>query len=228
METVQLKIIARIHTAFPDKFGVPRQSGLVPELQGKIVFEPEFRNPDAVRCIEDYSHLWLIWQFSKAVREDWSPTVRPPRLGGNTRIGVFASRSPFRPNALGLSSEKLERVEMDPQLGPVLYVSGVDMMDGTPIFDIKPYLVYADSHPEATGGLKGIRKGEPLQVIWCADTLQQVPEEQQEALRAVLQEDPRPRYQEDPQRVYGMTFAGQNIKFRVEERTLYVLGVEQL
>ena len=228
METVQLKIIARIHTAFPDKFGVPRQSGLVPELQGKIVFEPEFRNPDAVRCIEDYSHLWLIWQFSKAVREDWSPTVRPPRLGGNTRIGVFASRSPFRPNALGLSSVKLERVELDPQLGPVLYVSGVDMMDGTPIFDIKPYLVYADSHPEATGGLIGIRKGDPLQVIWCEDTLQQVPEEQQEALRAVLQEDPRPRYQEDPQRVYGMTFAGQNIKFRVEERTLYVLGVEQL
>ena len=228
METVQLKIIARIHTAFPDKFGVPRQSGLVPELQGKIVFEPEFRNPDAVRCIEDYSHLWLIWQFSKAVREDWSPTVRPPRLGGNTRIGVFASRSPFRPNALGLSSVKLEKVEMDPQLGPVLYVSGVDMMDGTPIFDIKPYLLYADSHPDATGGLKGIRKGDPLQVIWCEDTLQQVPEEQQEALRAVLQEDPRPRYQEDPQRVYGMTFAGQNIKFRVEERTLYVLGVEQL
>ena len=228
METVQLKIIARIHTAFPDKFGVPRQSGLVPELQGKIVFEPEFRNPDAVRCIEDYSHLWLIWQFSKAVREDWSPTVRPPRLGGNTRIGVFASRSPFRPNALGLSSVKLERVVMDPQLGPVLYVSGVDMMDGTPIFDIKPYLVYADSHPDATGGLKGIRKVDPLQVTWCEDTLQQVPEEQQEALRAVLQEDPRPRYQEDPQRVYGMTFAGQNIKFRVEERTLYVLGVEQL
>ena len=228
METVQLKIIARIHTAFPDKFGVPRQSGLVPELQGKIVFEPEFRNPDAVRCIEDYSHLWLIWQFSKAVREDWSPTVRPPRLGGNTRIGVFASRSPFRPNALGLSSVKLEKVEMDPQLGPVLYGSGVDMMDGTPIFDIKPYLVYADSHPDATGGLKGIRKGDPLQVIWCEDTLQQVPEEQQEALRAVLQEAPRPRYQEDPQRVYGMTFAGQNIKFRVEERTLYVLGVEQL
>ena len=228
METVQLKIIARIHTAFPDKFGVPRQSGLVPELQGKIVFEPEFRNPDAVRCIEDYSHLWLIWQFSKAVREDWSPTVRPPRLGGNTRIGVFASRSPFRPNALGLSSVKLERVELDSQLGPVLYVSGVDMMDGTPIFDIKPYLLYADSHPDATGGLKGIRKGDPLQVIWCEDTLQQVPEEQQEALRAVLQEDPRPRYQEDPQRVYGMTFAGQNIKFRVEERTLYVLEVEQL
>ncbi|MBR5217900.1 MAG: tRNA (N6-threonylcarbamoyladenosine(37)-N6)-methyltransferase TrmO [Oscillospiraceae bacterium] len=228
MNGVQMKIIARIHTAFPDKFGVPRQSGLVPELQDKIVFEPEFRNPDAVRCIEDYSHLWLIWQFSKAVREDWSPTVRPPRLGGNTRIGVFASRSPFRPNALGLSSVKLEKVEMDPQLGPVLYVSGVDMMDGTPIFDIKPYLVYADSHPDATGGLKGIRKGDPLQVIWCEDTLQQVPEEQQEALRAVLQEDPRPRYQEDPQRVYGMTFAGQNIKFRVEDRMLYVLEVEQL
>ncbi len=228
MNGVQMKIIARIHTAFPDKFGVPRQSGLVPELQGKIVFEPEFRNADAVRCMEEYSHLWLIWQFSKAVREDWSPTVRPPRLGGNARIGVFASRSPFRPNALGLSSVKLDKVELDPELGPVIYVSGVDMVDGTPIFDIKPYLSYADCHPEATGGLVGVHKGDPLEVVWCENTLQAVPPEKRDALQAVLKEDPRPRYQNDPQRIYGMTFDGQNIQFRVEERVLYVVGVETL
>lgn len=228
METVQLKIIARIHTDFAEKFGVPRQSGLVPELQGKIVFEPEFRNADAVRCMEEYSHLWLIWQFSKAVREDWSPTVRPPRLGGNARIGVFASRSPFRPNALGLSSVKLDKVELDPELGPVIYVSGVDMVDGTPIFDIKPYLSYADCHPEATGGLVGVHKGDPLEVVWCENTLQAVSPEKRDALQAVLKEDPRPRYQNDPQRIYGMTFDGQNIQFRVEERVLYVVGVETL
>lgn len=228
MNTVKIKVIARIRTDFAEKFGVPRQSGLVPELQGKIVFEPEFRNADAVRCMEEYSHLWLIWQFSKAVREDWSPTVRPPRLGGNARIGVFASRSPFRPNAIGLSSVKLDKVEIDPELGPVIYVSGVDMVDGTPIFDIKPYLSYADCHPEATGGLVGVRKGDPLEVIWCENTLQAVPPEKRDALQAVLKEDPRPRYQNDPQRVYGMTFDGQNIQFRVEERVLYVLGVEAL
>lgn len=228
MQMAEIKIIARIHTDFAEKFGVPRQSGLVPELQGKIVFEPEFRNADAVRCIEEYSHLWLIWQFSKAVREDWSPTVRPPRLGGNARIGVFASRSPFRPNAIGLSSVKLDKVELDPELGPVLYVSGVDMVDGTPIFDIKPYLSYADCHPEATGGLVGVHKGDPLEVVWCENTLQAVPPEKRDALQAVLKEDPRPRYQNDPQRVYGMTFDGQNIQFRVEERVLYVVGVETL
>lgn len=228
MNTVKIKVIARIRTDFAEKFGVPRQSGLVPELQGKIVFEPEFRNADAVRCMEEYSHLWLIWQFSKAVREDWSPTVRPPRLGGNARIGVFASRSPFRPNAIGLSSVKLDKVEIDPELGPVIYVCGVDMVDGTPIFDIKPYLSYADCHPEATGGLVGVRKGDPLEVIWCENTLQAVPPEKRDALQAVLKEDPRPRYQNDPQRVYGMTFDGQNIQFRVEERVLYVLGVEAL
>ncbi len=228
MNTVEIKVIARIRTDFAEKFGVPRQSGLVPELQGKIVFEPEFRNADAVRCIEEYSHLWLIWQFSKAVREDWSPTVRPPRLGGNARIGVFASRSPFRPNALGLSSVKLDKVELDPELGPVIYVSGVDMVDGTPIFDIKPYLSYADCHPEATGGLVGVHKGDPLEVVWCENTLQAVPPEKRDALQAVLKEDPRPRYQNDPQRIYGMTFDGQNIQFRVEERVLYVVGVETL
>ena len=228
METAQMKVIARIHTAFADKFGVPRQSGLIPELQGKIVFEPEFRNADAVRGMDGYSHLWLIWQFSKAVREDWSPTVRPPRLGGNERMGVFATRSPFRPNALGLSCVKLDKVELDAKLGPVLYVSGVDMMDGTPIFDIKPYLAYADSHPEAIGGWTDGVERKSLQVVCSADLLEKVPAAQQEALRAVLEADPRPRYQDDPQRVYGMTFAGQNVKFRVEGETLYVLEVEKV
>ena len=228
METAQMKVIARIHTAFADKFGVPRQSGLIPELQGKIVFEPEFRNADAVRGMDGYSHLWLIWQFSKAVREDWSPTVRPPRLGGNERMGVFATRSPFRPNALGLSCVKLDKVELDAKLGPVLYVSGVDMMDGTPIFDIKPYLAYADSYPEAIGGWTDGVERKSLQVSCSADLLEKVPDAQQEALRAVLEADPRPRYQDDPQRVYGMTFAGQNVKFRVEGETLYVLEVEKV
>lgn len=226
METAEIKVIARIYTDFSDKFGVPRQSGLIPELQGKIVFEPEFRNADAVRGLDGYSHLWLIWQFSKAVREEWSPTVRPPRLGGNERMGVFATRSPFRPNALGLSSVKLEKVEIDAQLGPVLYVSGVDMMDGTPVFDIKPYLAYADSHPEAVGGWSDTAERKVLQVC-CSDALQEkIPTFQKKALWAVLAADPRPRYQNDPQRVYGMTFAAQNIKFRVEDDVLYVLEVE--
>lgn len=228
METAEIKVIARIHTAFSDKFGVPRQSGLIPDLQGKIVFEPEFRNADAVRGLDGYSHLWLIWQFSKAVREEWSPTVRPPRLGGNERMGVFATRSPFRPNALGLSSVKLEKVEIDAQLGPVLYVSGVDMMDGTPVFDIKPYLAYADSHPEAVGGWSDTAERKVLQVC-CSDALQErIPTLQKKALWAILAADPRPRYQNDPQRVYGMTFAGQNIKFRVENDILHVLEVEQV
>lgn len=227
METAQIKVIARIHTAFAEKFGVPRQSGLIPELQGKIVFEPEFRNVDALRGLDGYSHLWLIWQFSKAVREDWSPTVRPPRLGGNERMGVFATRSPFRPNALGLSCVKLDKVEIDPQLGPVVYVSGVDMMDGTPIFDIKPYLAYADSHPDATGGWTDIVERKTLQVCCSDDLLQKIPQRQQKALFAVLEADPRPRYQDDPERVYGMTFAEQNIKFRVNGSTLYVTEVEQ-
>ena len=226
MKTAEIKVIARIHTAFAEKFGVPRQSGLIPELQGKIVFEPEFRNAEAVRGIDGYSHLWLIWQFSKAVRQDWSPTVRPPRLGGNERVGVFATRSPFRPNAIGLSSVKLERVELDADLGPVLHVSGVDMMDGTPIFDIKPYLSYADSHPDAIGGFTDVKEFRELGVVWCDDTLERIAEGQREALRAVLASDPRPRYQDDPQRVYGMTFAGKNIKFRVEGAQVYVLEVE--
>ncbi len=226
METYEVKIIARIHTDLPEKFGVPRQSGLIPELQGRIVFEPEFRNADAVRGIEGYSHLWLIWQFSKAVRDTWSPTVRPPRLGGNQRMGVFATRSPFRPNAIGLSSVVLERVELHPKLGPVLHVRGADLMDGTPIFDIKPYLPYADSHPDAAGGFTDALAGHLLTVDCPAELLEEIPEESRAALLAVLRNDPRPRYQDDPERVYGLAFSGRNVTFRVAGGRLTVIAVQ--
>lgn len=228
MNTYELKVIARIRTDLPDKFGVPRQSGLIPELRGRIVFESEYRSVDAVRGLEDFSHLWLVWQFSKAVRDTWSPLVRPPRLGGNEKMGVFATRSPFRPNALGLSSVELEKVELDKELGPVIHVRGVDMMDGTPIFDIKPYLVYADSHPDAVGGWTDVVQRRELNVAFDEELIKKVPEEQQKALLAVLRGDPRPRYQDDPQRIYGMTFAQLNIKFRVEGETLYVVDVEEV
>ena len=223
-----MKIIARIHTDLPEKFGLPRQGCLIPELRGKIVFEPEYRNADAVRGVEDFSHLWLIWQFSKAVRDTWSPLVRPPRLGGNEKMGVFATRSPFRPNAIGLSCVELEKVEVDRDLGPVIHVRGVDLMDGTPIFDIKPYLPYADCRTEATGGWTDALARPQLKVEFPAEVLEKVPEEHREAVRAVLEADPRPRYQDDPQRIYGLTFAKRNIKFRVEDSTLYVVEVELL
>ena len=226
METYTLKVIAHIHTDLPEKFGVPRQSGLIPELTGKIVFEPEYRSKDALRGLEDFSHLWLVWQFSKATREDWSPLVRPPRLGGNEKMGVFATRSPFRPNAIGLSCVELEKVEVDRDLGPVIHVRGVDLMDGTPIFDIKPYLPYADCRTEATGGWTDALARPQLKVEFPAEVLEKVPEEHREAVRAVLEADPRPRYQDDPQRIYGLTFARRNIKFRVEGNTLYVVEVE--
>ena len=222
----EMKIIARIRTELPEKFGVPRQSGLVPQLRGRVIFEPEYRNPDAVRGLEDFSHLWLIWQFSGAVRQDWSPTVRPPRLGGNRRMGVFATRSPFRPNALGLSSVRLDRVELDPALGPVLHVSGADLMDGTPIFDIKPYLPYTDSHPQATGGFTDGLAHEPLTVECSPALLEHIPADSREGLLGVLAGDPRPRYQEDPQRVYGLSFAGRNVKFTVDGDRLTVIAVE--
>ena len=228
METYTLKVIAHIRTDLPEKFGVPRQSGLIPELTGKIVFEPEYRSKDALRGLEDFSHLWLVWQFSKATREDWSPLVRPPRLGGNEKMGVFATRSPFRPNALGLSCVELEKVEVDRDLGPVIHVRGVDLMDGTPIFDIKPYLPYADCRTEATGGWTDALARPQLKVEFPAEVLEKVPEEHREAVRAVLEADPRPRYQDDPQRIYGLTFARRNIKFRVEGETLYVVEVELL
>ena len=221
-----MEIIARIRSPFAEKFGIPRQSGVVEELQATVVFEPAFRNPDAVRGLEGFSHIWLIWQFSRAVRHTWSPTVRPPRLGGNERMGVFATRSPFRPNAIGLSSVRLERIEFDRELGPVLHVSGADLMDGTPIFDIKPYLPYTDSHPEATGGFTDGAAMEPLTVDCPAELLERVAPEQRPGLLGVLASDPRPRYQDDPERVYGLTFAGRNVKFTVDGGRLTVLEVE--
>ena len=222
-----IQVIARIHSDFSTKFGIPRQSGLVEELRAQIVFEPEYRNGDAVRGLEEFSHIWLIWQFSQAVRTEWSPTVRPPRLGGNTRLGVFASRSPFRPNAMGLSSVRLERVEIHPTLGPVLHVAGADLMDGTPIYDIKPYVPYADAHPDAKGGFVDKVERKRLIVNCPEELLQQMPEEKRQALLGVLAEDPRPSYQADPERVYGMSFAGMEVKFSVAEDVLTVKEISK-
>ncbi len=221
-----MKTIARIHTDFPTKFGIPRQSGIVASLQGKIVFEPEYRIPEAVRGLEDFSHIWLLWEFSEAVRDSWSPTVRPPRLGGNVRKGVFATRSPFRPNPIGLSSVRLEKVDIDPNLGPVLYVSGADLMDGTPIYDIKPYIAYTDSHPEAVSGFASTPAEYLLEVVFPEDLLQKIPENQRESLVDVLAHDPRPQYQDDPERIYGMAFGGMEVKFKVEGNRLVVVQTE--
>ena len=223
-----MKIIARIHSDFPEKFGIPRQSGLVPDTRARIVFEPEYRNPDALRGIEGYSHLWLIWSFSRAERDTWSPTVRPPRLGGNVRMGVFATRSPFRPNAIGLSSVTLEKIELSTREGPVLTVGGADLMDGTPIFDIKPYLPHVDSHPDARGGFAAEKAGYRLSVVFPPALLQQIEEEKREALRGVLENDPRPSYQNDPNRVYGVAFAGKNVKFTFDGGVLTVRGIESI
>ena len=221
--TFPMKLIARIHTDFPEKFGIPRQSGLVDTLRGEIVFEPEFRNPDAVRGLEGFSHIWLIWEFSQAVRETWSPTVRPPRLGGNTRMGVFATRSPFRPNPIGLSCVKLEGVELTSDRGPVLHVAGADLLDGTPIFDIKPYVRYADSHPDALGGWTGYGERDGLLQVSCPpELLDPLSPDRREALLGVLANDPRPHYQADPDRVYGLRFAGHNVRFTVAEDVLTV------
>ena len=220
-----IRVIARMRSDFAEKFGIPRQSGLVSTLRSAIVFEPEFRNPDALRGVKDFSHLWLIWEFSEAVRESWSPTVRPPRLGGNERLGVFATRSPFRPNPIGLSCVRLEEVRQDRALGPVLIVSGADLMDGTPIFDIKPYIPYADAHPDARGGFAQDAPQPTLTVDFPPELLARVPEDRREALCAVLALDPRPPYQSDPSRVYGMRFAGREIRFTVRETTLTVCDV---
>ena len=220
-----MKVIARIHTDFPTRFGIPRQSGIIASLQGRIVFEPEYRNPEAVRGLEEFSHIWLLWEFSQAVRDSWSPTVRPPRLGGNVRKGVFATRSPFRPNPIGLSSVRLEKVELDPNLGPVLYVSGADLMNGTPIYDIKPYIAYTDSHPDAVSGFAST-PAEFLLEVTCPETLlQEVPEAQRESLLEVLAHDPRPQYHDDPERVYGMEYGEMEIKFKVEGAQLTVLSI---
>ena len=225
MENVSIQVIARMHSDFATKFGIPRQSGLVDELRSTIVFEPEFRNPDALRGIEDFSHLWIIWQFSEAVRQGWSPTVRPPRLGGNTRMGVFATRSPFRPNNLGLSSVKLLGVEYTAEFGTVLHVGGADLMDGTPIFDIKPYIAYGDSHPDAKGGFTDTAGEFLLQVDFPPHLLEILPEDKREAAVGVLSHDPRPSYQRKPDRVYGLTFAGFDIRFKVTEDILSVIEV---
>lgn len=227
MEQLTMHIIANIHSDFPTKFGIPRQSGLVEELTAQIVFTPDYRAPEAVRGLEDFSHIWLIWQFSKAVREHWSPTVRPPRLGGNTRMGVFATRSPFRPNAIGLSCVRLLKVEPNTPEGPVLTVAGADLMDGTPILDIKPYIPYADCQMEATGGFTDTAGEFLLKVEFPPELLSMVPEDRREALIGVLRHDPRPSYQRKPERVYGMEFAGWNIRFRVEGEVLTVIEVEK-
>lgn len=223
-----MKIIAHIRTDFPTKFGLPRQSGLVEELKGKIVFEPEYRNPEAFRGLEEFSHIWLLWQFSKAKRDHWSATVRPPRLGGKKRMGVFATRSPFRPNDIGLSSVRLEKVEFDTEEGPVLYVAGIDLMDHTPIYDIKPYIPYADSHPDATEGFVRETKEYALEVEFPQELLAQIPMEKQEAIVAVLSQDPRPAYDTDETRMYGVEFAGFDVRFKVAEQKLTVWEVERL
>ena len=228
MQDVTIQVIARIKSDFPTKFGIPRQSGLVDELRATIIFEPEFRNPDTLRGIEGYSHLWLIWQFSEAVRKDWSPTVRPPRLGGNVRMGVFATRSPFRPNSLGLSSVKLLGVEHTAEFGTVIHVGGADLMDGTPIFDIKPYIPYGDSHPEATGGFTDTAGQFLLEVDFPEALLAQLPEDKRQAAIGVLSHDPRPSYQKDSDRVYGLSFAGFDIRFTVTENRLQVQEISRL
>lgn len=220
-----MEIIARIHTDFPTKFGVPRQSGLIETLKGRIVFEAPYRNPDALRGLDGFSHIWLIWQFSEAIRDNWSPTVRPPRLGGNTRMGVFATRSPFRPNPIGLSCVKLERIELQSPQGPVLHVAGADLMDSTPIYDIKPYLPLADCRPEATGGFAAPVAAYSLDVVFPEGLLARVPVEVRPALMDVLRQDPRPSYQKDPSRVYGVPFHGLDVRFTVDNGTLTVCEV---
>ena len=225
MKEVTIRPIARMRSDFPTKFGIPRQSNQVEKLRSTVVFEPEFRNADALRGLEGFSHLWIIWQFSEAVRTDWSPTVRPPRLGGNARMGVFATRSPFRPNNLGLSCVRLEGVEYDTKDGPVIHVSGADLMDGTPIFDIKPYIPYADAHPDALGGFTDTAGEFLLEVEFPQALLTKLPPDKQDAAIGVLSHDRRPSYQRKPDRVYGLPFAGFDIRFRVADEKLTVCEV---
>lgn len=217
-----MKIIGHIHTDFPGKFGIPRQSGLVPGLKGVITFEPEFRNPEAFRGLEEFSHIWLLWKFSKSEKEHWSATVKPPRLGGKKRMGVFATRSPYRPNDIGLSSVRLEKITIDEKMGPMLHVAGADLLDGTPIYDIKPYITYTDSHPEATEGFAGKVKEKELVVEFPENLLQQFPKEKRNAIRGVLAQDPRPAYDTDETRLYGVEFAGYDVRFTVTGNLLSV------
>ncbi len=222
-----MKVIAHIKTDFKTKFGLPRQSGLIDAVKGEIIFEPEYRNADAFRGLEEFSHIWLIWQFSEAVRDTWSPTVRPPKLGGNTRMGVFATRSPFRPNPIGLSAVKLEKIEFTKEYGPVLTVSGCDLEDGTPIYDIKPYLAYADSRPDAKGGFTDTLNLKPLQVNFAEHTDALLNKTQKETLVSVLEQDPRPSYQEDPNRVYGFLFADLEVFFKVDRDLVTVTEIKK-
>ena len=219
-----MRPVAYIKSDFTSKFGIPRQSGLA-DLEAEIHFYPEYQNPEAVRGLEEYSHLWLIWEFSRSIRKEWSPTVRPPKLGGNTRVGVFATRSPFRPNPIGLSSVQLTGVTLNPQDGPVIHIQGADLLDGTPIYDIKPYIPYADCHPDASEGFTGQTRMHLLQVEFPPDLLAQVPAADRDSLTGVLASDPRPSYQHDPERVYGMEFAGLEVHFRVDGEVLTVTGI---
>lgn len=221
----EMKIIAHIRTDFPTKFGIPRQSSLVEELVGEIIFEPEYRQMEAFRGMEDFSHLWLLWEFSEAKRENWSATVKPPRLGGKTRMGVFATRSPFRPNPIGLSCVRLMELRFEEILGPVLVVAGVDLMDGTPIYDIKPYLPYVDAHPDARGGFGDRVKDHELEVTFPEELLLRLPEEKRAGAIAFLRQDPRPAVHKDPQRVYKIAYAGCDIHFTVQEEQLTVTNV---
>lgn len=226
MNDITIRPIARVKSDFSDKFGIPRQSGIVDELEARIVFEPEYRDPEALRGITQFSHIWVLWQFSESVRDTWSPTVRPPRLGGNVRMGVFATRSPFRPNSIGLSCVRLLRVEETCD-GTVLVIGGADMLDGTPVFDIKPYIPYADSHPDAASGFAP-DSGARLEVIFDAGIEKLVPAGKLEALKGVLANDPRPRYHNDPERIYAMDFAGVCVRFSVRDTILTVIEVSEL
>ena len=223
-----MKIIGHIRTDFPSKFGIPRQSGLVPELKGIITFEPEFRNQEAFRGLEEFSHIWILWKFSRSEKEHWSATVKPPRLGGKKRMGVFATRSPYRPNDIGLSSVKLEKISFDEKMGPMLHVAGVDLLDGTPIYDIKPYIAYTDSHPEATEGFAGNVKEKGLRVEFPKRLLEMLPEEKREATIGVLAQDPRPAYDTDETRLYGVEFAGFDVRFVVSGEVLTVKELVKL
>lgn len=220
-----LVVVAKIHTEFPDKFGIPRQSGLVSSLRGEIIFEPEFRSMDAVRGLEEFSHIWLLWEFSKAKRDGYALTVTPPRLGGKERKGVFATRAPFRPNSIGLSSVKLEEIYYDEARGPVLVVSGADLLDGTPIFDIKPYLPYTDSHPDAKGSFAEVHKEDKIEVVFPENLLEKLPGSVRKKAIDVLRQDPRAAYNKKPDYVYGMSFDGFDIRFTVEGEVLVVQDV---
>lgn len=228
MEQITIHPIGKIVSDFSDKFGIPRQSGLVQELEAKIIFEDPYKDMNAFRGIEGFSHLWLLWQFSEVPEDKWSPTVRPPRLGGNSRLGVFATRSPFRPNRIGLSCVKLNRLEHDPVLGPILYINGADLMNGTPILDIKPYIPYADSHPDATEGFTSQNSDYRLQVIIPEKFTSAFAPDKLSALRGVLAQDPRPSFHNDDSRIYGISFAGKNIRFQVQEDVLTVLSVDHI